>query len=256
MAVDVLTALDTSDQKERERSSARPLMALASRRRAAAERLAILAIADAPDEARLLLNSAYTEFRSIAALTELLIEPAARRLGDLWADDDCGECDVTLGLCRLQTFLREVAVDSVQAHVEQPLVVLVAPLPGEIHMLGASLDAEALWQAGHDTRIRFPATEQALRQIVAASWYDAIDLSLSPAFTREHRLDRMGHIIDSVRTASKNPSLVVVVGGRAFHDHTASSQDVHSDACCTSASHLSSDIERLRDFGHTHDLVS
>jgi hypothetical protein len=174
------------------------------------------------------------------------IRAAARCLGDLWADDDCGEYDVTLGLCRLQTFLREVAADSVQQHSEHPLVVLVAPLPGEIHMLGATLDAEALWQAGHDTRVRFPSTEQALERIVATSWFDAVDLSLSPAFTREHRIDRMSHIIDSVRRASKNPALVVIAGGRAFYDRAASSADVHSDGSSTSAAHLSDDIARAR----------
>ncbi len=216
---------------------------------AAAERLAALVIATEPSEARLLLLAAHAEFRSISALTELLIEPAARCLGDLWADDDCGEYDVTLGLCRLQTFLREVAADSVQQHSEHPLVVLVAPLPGEIHMLGATLDAEALWQAGHDTRVRFPSTEQALERIVATNWFDAVDLSLSPAFTREHRIDRMSHIIDSVRRASKNPALVVIAGGRAFYDRTASSADVHSDGSSTSAAHLSADIARARS-GH------
>ena len=213
---------------------------------AAAERLAALAIATEPTEARLLLNAAYAEFRSIPVLIELLIEPAARCLGDLWADDNCGEYEVTLGLCRLQTFLREVAADSVQQHIEHPLVVLVAPLPGEIHMLGATLDAEALWQAGHDTRIRFPSTEQALEHIVATNWFDAVDLSLSPAFSREHRIDRMSHIIDSVRRASKNPALVVIAGGRAFYDRTASSADVHSDGSSTSAAHLSADIARAR----------
>jgi len=211
---------------------------------AAAERLAALAIAAEPTEARLLLHAAYAEFRSLSALTELLIEPAARALGDLWADDDCGEYEVTLGLCRLQTFLREVAAESVQQQIEQPLVVLVAPLPGEIHMLGAALDAEALWQAGHDTRVRFPSTAQALERIVATKWFDAIDLSLSPAFNREHRIDRMSHIVDAVRRASKNPALVVVAGGRAFYDRTASSADVHADASSTSAAHLPADIAR------------
>ena len=211
---------------------------------AAAERLAALVIATEPTEARLLLLAAHAEFRSISALTELLIEPTARCLGDLWADDDCGEYDVTLGLCRLQTFLREIAVDSVQQQHAHPLVVLVAPLPGEIHMLGASLDAEALWQAGHETRIRFPSTEQALKQIVATDWFDAIDLSLSPAFTREHRADQMTHIIDAVRLASMNPSLVVIAGGRAFYDRRLSGATVHADATSTSAAHLPGDLAR------------
>lgn len=217
---------------------------------AAAERLAALAIATEPTEARLLLRAAYAEFRSLSALTELLIEPAARALGDLWADDSCGEYEVTLGLCRLQTFLREVAAESLQHHHDHPLVVLVAPMPGEIHLLGAALDAEALWQAGHDTRVRFPSTEKALEQIVASNWFDAIDLSLSPAFSREHRIGRLTQIIDTVRRASKNPALVVLAGGRAFYDRTASGTDVHADAGSTSAAHLPAEIERILSANH------
>lgn len=216
----------------------------------AADRLAALVIATEPSEAQRLLNAAHAECRSISALTELLIEPAARRLGDLWADDDCGEYEVTLGLCRLQTFLREIAADGVQRHNAQPLVILVAPLPGEIHMLGATLDAEALWQAGHDTRVRFPSTEQALERIVATHWFDVVDLSLSPAFTRAHRIDPMSRMVDAVRRASKNPALVVIAGGRAFFDHTASSADVHSDGSSTSAAHLADDIARARGEPH------
>jgi hypothetical protein len=239
---------------ERERSSALALTPLVKRRyansrattRANVDRLATLSMAAESEDARLLLHEIHAELQSIAELTEMLIEPTARRLGDLWASDDCGECDVTLGLCRLQTMLHELAADSVQDFTPHPLIILVAPLPGEIHMLSASLDAEALWRAGHDARIRFPSTEQALRQLVANDWYDAIDLSLSAAFTREHRLERMSQIIASVRRHSKNPALVVIVGGRAFHDHTAASHNVHGDVCCTSASQLSAEIARLR----------
>lgn len=245
---------DLRASRERERGSALALTPLVKRRhansratsRANVDRLATLSMAVDSVDARLLLHEVHAELQSIAELTETLIEPTARRLGDLWASDDCGECDVTLGLCRLQTMLRELAADSVQDFTPHPLIILVAPLPGEIHMLGATLDAEALWQAGHDARIRFPSTEQALRQLVANDWYDAIDLSLSAAFTREHRLERMGQIIASVRRHSKNPALIVIVGGRAFHDHMAASHNVHGDVCCTSASQLSADIARLR----------
>lgn len=75
-------------------------------------------------------------------------------LGELWADDDCGEYEVTRGFGRRQAFLREFGAASVQQLVEQRLVVLAAPRPRETHMHGPTLDAEAHWQAGHGTFVK------------------------------------------------------------------------------------------------------
>jgi len=215
-----------------------------------AQRLATLAIGDNAEDARSLLLSAYTRVGSIALLTEQLIEPAARHLGDLWSDDDCGEYEVTLGLCRLQTFMRDISAGSVPDLAQDPLVVLVAPLPGEIHLLGATLGAEAVWKAGWETHVRFPSTEEALKKIVATNWFDAIDLSLSPSMQREHRLAGMEQMIASVRRASRNPALIVVAGGRAFYDRLASNADVGADAVHRSATELASAVAHAeRDAG-------
>ncbi|MDZ7631602.1 MAG: BLUF domain-containing protein [Gemmatimonadaceae bacterium] len=69
-----------------------------------AEQLATLAIGTDADAARAVLREAYQRLGTHRAITERLIEPAARHLGDLWSDDHCGEYEVALGLCRLQTY--------------------------------------------------------------------------------------------------------------------------------------------------------
>jgi len=212
-------------------------------------RLATLAIGDDAEAARTLLLSAYARSGSIEVLTEQVIEPAARHLGDLWSDDDCGEYEVTLGLCRLQTFMRDISAGSVPDLHRDPLVVLVAPLPGEIHLLGATLGAEAALKAGWETHVRFPPTDEALKQIVATNWFDAIDLSLSPSLQREHRLAGMEQMISAVRSASQNPALIVVVGGRAFYDRLASKTDVGADGVHRSATGLASSVSRA--FGNS-----
>ncbi len=140
------------------------------------------------------------------------------------------EYDVTLGLCRLQTFMRDITAGSVPHRSPEPFVVLVAPLPGEIHLLGATLGAEAAWTTGWETHVRFPSTESALGKIVATNWFDAIDLNLSPALHREHRLSIMEQVINEVRRASRNPSLILVAGGRACFDRVATRADVGADA--------------------------
>ena len=211
-----------------------------------AVRLAALALATDPDEARTLMDRAYGACGSIGALTEWVIEPAARELGDRWANDDCGECDVTMALCRLQSFVRELTADRVQQYLTQPLVVLVAPMPGEMHLLGASLDAEALWEAGHDTRIRFPDTGVALQRLVAGTWFDALDLTMSLAFRREHRMPCMEETIATVRRASRNPALLVMAGGRVFHDRAAAGGEVGADGAVSSAGHVAEELARVQ----------
>jgi hypothetical protein len=170
-----------------------------------------------------------------------LFEPAARQLGDLWNDDICTEFDVTLGLCRLQTAVRLLGADAPPAAFQpSPPHVLVAPVPGELHQLVASLDSEWLWKAGWAPHIAFPATDDALEDLVSGEWVDVLDLSLSAAFRREDSLPRLARTIAQARRASRNPALVVVVGGRAFVEDRMAGLDVGADV----ASRSSQDVDR------------
>jgi hypothetical protein len=113
--------------------------------------------------------------------------------------------------------------------------VLVVPQPGEPHMLCAALDAELLWQAGWAAHCEFPTSDDDLQDIVAGQWFDALDLSLSAAFRRDHWLPRMNRTIASARSASRNPALVVVAGGRVFAEKAGVAEQVGADACSTTA---------------------
>ena len=171
-----------------------------------------------------------------------LFEPAARSLGDLWGDDLCSEFDVALGLCRLQTAVRLLGVDAPRTVFRgvQPNV-LVAPVPGEPHQLVGALDSEWLWNAGWAPRLEFPADDRALADLVSATWIDVLDLSLSAAFRRAEALPRLARTIAHARRASRNPALVVVVGGRAFVGDGAAGADVGADL----ASGTSRNVDRL-----------
>ena len=199
--------------------------------------LARLLIDSDPGAAHLLLDAAHQRSGAIAPLCALLLEPAARRLGDLWSADDCSEYDVTLGLCRLQSAVRRLDHGPSRTVLPGAPVVLVAPQPGETHLLGAALDAELLWQAGWDMHARFPESDAALQALLSETWFDALDLSLSAAFRREHWLPRITRTIAQARRASRNPALLVVVGGRLFGEERAAGQHVGANLCCRSATH-------------------
>ncbi len=203
-----------------------------------ARELARLLVATDAEASSRLIDELHARSDSMAHLCATLFEPAARVLGDAWGADDCTEFEVTLGLCRLQTAVRSLSSATSPRAMPPgalPRAVLVAPMPGEMHALSATLDAELLWQANWDTRCEQPATDEALAKLLAGRWFDALDLSLSAAFGREHWLPRLTHSIAIARAASRNPALVVVVGGRAFFEQSDRCAEVGADAGCPTA---------------------
>lgn len=209
--------------------------------------LADLLIAPDPTAAFELVRSLQAEADSLGALCASVLEPAARRLGDLWSSDDCSELDVTIGLCRLQTALRrtDTCHPPLAGGQAQAGIVLVAPQPGERHMLGSVLDAEILWQAGWETHCEYPATDGALQEMLADTWFDALDLSMSLAFRRDERLPRMAQTIRQARKASCNPMIRIVVGGRVFLEQPGTNAHIGADAESASAAGVEVQMDRV-----------
>ena len=199
--------------------------------------LADLLLIDDQVSARELILEAQAETPYSLLPFATLFEPAARRLGDLWSEDLCSEFDVALSLSRIQTAARLLGSDILRrpaAGASGPDV-LVAPEPGELHGLGAALDSEVMWSVGWNPRCEYPRDDHALEALVAATWFDVLDLSLSAALRREHWLPRLQKTISAARHASRNPALVVVVGGRVFAEHLAVGTEVGADAASTTA---------------------
>ena len=189
-----------------------------------------------PQAGHSLIEHFYAETHSLRKLCTQLIEPAARGLGDLWRADGCEEIDVTIGMSRLQSAVRGTSAGAVPNSVADAPTVLVVPQPGEIHLLGAMLDAESLYQQGWQPQAEFPASDNALENMVSSTWFDALDLTLSTAFRREHWLPRVTETIARVRAASRNPALVIIAGGRVFAETSAKASEVSADAASSTAS--------------------
>jgi methanogenic corrinoid protein MtbC1 len=193
--------------------------------------LAELLIAPDQTAARELIEELHAAEGTVWPLYTALFEPAARDLGNLWSEDLCSEFDVTLGLSRMQSAARLFSARSQPKSFRpsQGAAVLIVPEPGEFHHLGAALDSEVLWNAGWAPRCEYPANDKALQDLLSATWFDALDVSLSAAFRRGHWLPRMKQTIAEARRASRNPALLVIVGGRVFMEHSASGFQVGAD---------------------------
>jgi Sensors of blue-light using FAD len=199
--------------------------------------LAKLLISNDPSSALQLFEDIHSAVPSLNQFYASVIEPTARALGDFWKTEQCTEFAVTAGLCRLQTAIRSMgSISPWQTSPDGPLkAVLVAPQPGELHMLGAVLDDDILLRAGWQTQCEFPSTDEDMQTLVSNTWFDALDLSLSVAFSREQWLPRLTETIAKARIASCNPELVVVVGGRVFYEQPGLEKTVGANGASSTA---------------------
>jgi methanogenic corrinoid protein MtbC1 len=205
----------------------------------AAAQLGRLALAGDDQGMDALVQERRAHGEDVQTLCRLLLEPAAHQLGDWWCQDRCDCFEITLALARLQNLVRSLESKSdsnVRVAIEGRRV-LISPPPLETHLLGATLLGGFFRQAGWSVQAEFPKTDNELVGLVSTHWFDAIALTLSDVFTRQERLAALIQTISDVRAASKNPTMAVIVGGRAFRpDGSNESSRVGADVHYASAS--------------------
>lgn len=164
------------------------------------------------------------------AMLTLLIEPAARMLGDAWLEDLCTELDLTIALSMLQLAGHAVRYSpSARSIRNSRYRVLLATAPGEKHMLGTTLLADQFLAGGWQVDMAFPASEEELTNQISAQHPDALDIGLSDAMPRQHALDSLRNTIEHSRlTVSAHPT-VISVGGRLFAEASATAKSVGAD---------------------------
>ena len=164
------------------------------------------------------------------AILSLLIEPAARALGDAWLDDQCSELDLTIGLSMLQLAGHAVRYSpSSQSIRNSRYRILLATAPGETHMLGTTLLADQFLAGGWQVDMAFPDSEEALTNQMNAQHPDAVDIGLSDAMPRQHALEQLRSTIEHSRLILAEHPTVVSVGGRLFAEAAATALSVGAD---------------------------
>jgi methanogenic corrinoid protein MtbC1 len=157
-----------------------------------------------------------------------LLAPAARRLGEMWLEDECTFGDVTVGVGRLQRTLRELAASGESGllpALEGHRVLLLAS-PGEQHTLGLSMVSECFRAARWDVTCSTDTHSPEPVAVVKSEWFDAIGFSAGT----HTRLNWLALAIADVRRASRNQAIVVLVGGPVFAIHPEYVTTVGADA--------------------------
>lgn len=180
-------------------------------------------------------------------LIQGLLEPAARALGDAWLSDDCMDIDVTIGLGALRLASRMLR------HAEGPRAnrgfgnakVLIAAAPGEPHMLGACLMADAFMDAGWPTEFAFPDSDSALASDCQTFQPAVIVVALSDAMPRTGALTTLEKTVAACRKACRGRDVIISVCGRTFAEGSASAGQVGADHARHSAADMPASIAGL-----------
>ncbi len=156
-----------------------------------------------------------------------LLAPAARRLGLWWDEDACDFVDVTMGLWRLQEIVHALSalIPGAAAIEGAERRGLFAPAPGEQHGLGALMVEEFFRRAGWQTWSAPALDEAELIALAAGRAFDLIGLTVSV----ERHVAPLAKAIATLRRSSRNPGVIVMVGGRVFTERPELAVEVGAD---------------------------
>ena len=155
---------------------------------------------------------------SLEAVLLDLVAPAARRLGEHWKADLRTFTEVSAGLGTLQQVVHILGPSFAPALPHRGLVVLVAA-PGEQHTLGLYLVGEFLRRAGWGVQVAPAMSDQDLVRLVQSERVEMLGFSVS----NNALLPPLSRLIASVRKASQNRGLSLMIGGSIDLEEFASS---------------------------------
>jgi hypothetical protein len=131
----------------------------------------------------------------------MLCERLMRHYADLWAEDECTEVDMVLGLALAQSQFRlHRARYPAHALANAGETVLVLPVPGERHTLGASLVQASLEERGFGVPTGLPESTDEMLKVVKAQFCNHAVIAGSGVFPRTHRIDSIRACSDFLRT--------------------------------------------------------
>lgn len=162
-----------------------------------------------------------------------LLGPTARRLGEYWSDDQVSFADVTIALGRLQQVVRELSLHGPvdEGAASNGRAALFAPAPGEQHTFGIVIIEEFFRRSGWRTWTELSGALEEIVGAVQAHRFDVFGMTASS----EERLDQFAPMIMSIRRASRNRDISVMVGGRLFLERPELVARIGADAMAADA---------------------
>jgi len=180
---------------------------------------------------------------SVEAIYLDMLAPAARRLGEMWSNDECDFVDVTMGLWRLQEVMREVSMRSPVPIMgsEAPRSALFCPIPGDVHSFGAQMIEEVFARAGWQSEVMLQPERRELLDLLARKPIDVLGLTVS----RSCPASSLAGLIKAARSVAVNPHLSIIVGGHTINQKPDIVADIGADGTGDDARAALETAERL-----------
>ena len=157
----------------------------------------------------------------------LLLTPVARKLGEMWEQDESSFTEVTIALWRIKQLMYDLS-PIFQQYAGQNKTgssIMLVPLPGSQHNLGLFMVSEFFAKAGWRIWGELAATEDDIIQMAANEWFDVVGLSAS---VRE-QFPQLKELIKSIKAKSKNPKVGVIIGSPVFNQFPELIDDLGAD---------------------------
>jgi methanogenic corrinoid protein MtbC1 len=164
-----------------------------------------------------------------------LLAPAARRLGEMWVNDECSFVDVTVGLNHLHNVMHHLRRNAGNRPAPKRATdkrALLATAPGEQHIFGLTIVQDFLERAGWSVEGGIMTRSVGeLTKLVREEPFALLGLTLSS----ERFVEDLKAAISQVRTVAANPNMKIFVGGQVFLNDPGLARVVGADALARDA---------------------
>lgn len=168
---------------------------------------------------------------SMEGLFVELLEPTARRLGEMWDNDECDFVDVTLGVARLQQLLAVFNETHAVPALDARRRVLMAMAPGDGHRFGVAVVERFLSAAGWQVEAEMSGDADDIVAAAHRDWFAVVGFTAGS----DRQLTSLTATIAEVRKRSRNPAVGIMVGGPVFTANPALAVEVGADATALNA---------------------
>ena len=192
-----------------------------------------LCVSQDPFVAMIFVNKLLEEGLNTEHIFLELITPAARALGTQWDLDRMDFVDVTHGLVRLHAIAHEIGFAYQDGPVLQGEIkrIMIASAPGSEHLLGPTIVADFFRKAAWQVVVEIGSSKKQLVQAVENEWFDTVGLSVSIA----PQLTDLADLVDQIKQRSRNPRVVVLLGGPIFTVQNLQASDFGATGICVDA---------------------
>ncbi|MEL6302217.1 MAG: cobalamin B12-binding domain-containing protein [Pseudomonadota bacterium] len=165
---------------------------------------------------------------SLIEVYQHLLAPAARRLGEMWDNDECGFAEVTIAIAKIRhLFIATAPLFPVHESADKKdrRSILMTTTPGEQHTFGVYLAVEHFraheWTVWSGT----PRNTRELIELASKEPYDVIGLSIGS----ERSLEAAKTAIRELRENAVNSDVVLLAGGSLLFNQPELADDLAAD---------------------------